>query len=130
MFHLLGMYTTTDTNNNMGVPATWRVLLTSRSLLSVAPLHCTTVPFSLTVVVIVRVEVMSATGPVAVVMWLVVFVKVATKVMSLHCGGVTPLQSTLLPMGVVSSTNWMGSLPTMNGSTIHCRANPWLTVQV
>ena len=50
----------------MGAPAIWRVLLNVRDPLSVAPLHCTTVPFSLTVVVIVRVEVMSATGPHAV----------------------------------------------------------------
>ena len=32
---------TLDTNNNMGAPAIWRVLLISRSPLSVAPLHCT-----------------------------------------------------------------------------------------
>ena len=116
---------------NMGVPATLRVLLFTIDIGSaVDPLHCTTVPFSLAVAVTVRLEVISATGPVAVVMRLVVSVKVATKVMSLHCGGVTPLQSTLLPMGVVSSTNWMGSLPMMNGSTIHSRANPCVTVQL
>ena len=116
--------------HDMGAPAIWRVLLNAADPLSVTRLHCTTVPFSLTVVVIVRVEVMSATSPFVPVMRLAAFVKVATKMMLLHWGGVTPLQSTLLPTGVVPSTNWMGSLPTMNGSTIHCRANPCVTVQL
>ena len=114
----------------MDVPAIWRVLLNAADPLSIAPLHCTTVPFSLTVVVIVRVEVMSATGPLAILMRLVAFVKVTTKAMLLHCGGVTPLQSTLLPTGVLSSTNRIGSPIDMNGSTIQSRVNPCVTVQV
>ena len=119
-----------DTNNNMGAPAIWRALLNVRDPLSVAPLHCTTVPFSLTVAVIVRVEVISATGPLVTVMRLAVFVKVAPKVMLLHCGGVIPLQSTLLPTGVLPSANRIGSAIDMNGSIIQSRTNPWLTVQV
>ena len=114
----------------MGAPAIWRVLLNVRDPLSVAPLHCTTVPFSLTVAVIVRVEVISATGPLVTVMRLAVFVKVAPKVMLLHCGGVIPLQSTLLPTGVLPSANRIGSAIDMNGSIIQSRTNPWLTVQV
>ena len=121
---------TVDTNNNMGAPAIWRVLLNAVDPLSIAPLHCTTVPLTVTVVVIVRVEVMSATGPLAILMRLVAFVKVATKVMLLHCGGVTPLQSTLLPTGVLSSTNRIGSPIDMNGSKIQSRVNPCVTVQV
>ena len=114
----------------MDVPAIWRVLLNAADPLSIAPLHCTTVPFSLTVVVIVRVEVMSATGPLVPVMGLAVFVKVAIKVMLLHWGGVTPLQSTLLPTIVLPSANRIGSPIDMNGSTIQSRVNPCVTVQV
>ena len=85
---------------------------------AVDPLHCTTVPFSLIVAVNVRVEVMSATVALITVMELAVFVRVATKSMLSHCGGETPLQSTLLPIGVESSRNRIRVLLVMYGSTI------------
>ena len=85
---------------------------------AVAPLHCTTVPFSLVVAVNVRVEVMSATVALITVMGFAVFVRVATKSMLSHCGGVTSLQSTLIPIGVESSRNRIRVLPLMYGSTI------------
>ena len=81
-------------NNNMGAPATLRVLLCIRDASAVVPLHCTMVPFSLAVVVNVRVEVISAIAS----MWLAVFVRVATKLKSSHCTAATALQSNLLPM--------------------------------
>ena len=111
----------------MVVPATVTVLLFIGKPTAVDPLHCTTVSFSLVTAVIVRVEVMSAKGPVAVVMRLAVFVKVATKEMLLHWGGATSLQSTLLPTGVLSSMN---RIRLKNGSTSQSRVNPCTTVQV
>ena len=108
----------------MDAPATLTVLLFIGKPTAVDPLHCTTVPFSLVTAVIVRVEVMSAKGP---VMRLAVFVKVATKEMLLHWGGVTSLQSTLLPTGVLSSMN---RIRLKNGSTSQSRVNPCTTVQV
>ena len=54
-------------------PVTFRVLFVVGNPLAVVPLHCTTVPFSLAVAVNVRVEVMSATVPLATVVGLVRF---------------------------------------------------------
>ena len=97
---------------------------------AVVPLHCTTVPFSLDVVLNVRVEVRSATSVLIIVMGFAVFVKVATKSMLSHCGGETSLQFTLIPTGVVSNWNRVRVLPVMYGSTIQSSWNPWLMVQV
>ena len=58
---------------NMDTPVTFRVLFVVGNPLAVVPLHCTTVPFSLAVAVNVRVEVMSATVPLATVVGLVRF---------------------------------------------------------
>ena len=111
-------------------PATVRVWFVIGFPLAIAPLHCTTVPFSLTGELSVRVEVISVTLVFITVMGLAVFVKVATKSMLSHCGGETPLQSTRLPRGVLPSTNQIRVLPEMNGSTIQSRAIPCMTVQV
>ena len=114
----------------MDVPATLKVLLFIGKPAAVDPLHCNTVPFSLVVAVNVRVEVISASMVPITSVGLAVFVKVATKVMLLHCGGETPLQFTLLPRGVLSNRNRIRVLPLRNGSTIQSRVNPCLTVQV
>ena len=68
---------------------------------AVVPLHCTTLPFSLTVAVNVRVEVMSATVSPVTVVELVRFVRVATKSKSAHSKVEIALQFKLLPMGLV-----------------------------
>ena len=115
---------------NMPAPATFKVWFLLGTSLAVIPLHCTTIPFSLVVAVNIRVEVMSATVPPVTAVGLEAFVRVATKVMLLHCGGKTPLQSTLLPMGVLPSTNRIQALPEINGSTIQSRAIACVTVQV
>ena len=78
-------------------PATLRVLFVIGTPSAVTPLHCTTVPFRLAGELIVRVEIISAMLVFITVMRFAVFVKVATKSMLSHCGGETPLQSTLLP---------------------------------
>ena len=129
MFQLLGNEKSLPSNKTCikAAPATLRMLLFIGKPTAVDPLHCTTVPFSLVTAVNVRVEVMSAKGPVAVVMRLAVFVKVATKEMLLHWGGVTSLQYTLLPTGVLSSIN---RIRLKNGSTSQSRVNPCTTVQV
>ena len=75
--------------NNIGTPATLRVLLFIGVASAVTPLHCTKVPFSLDVAVNVRVEVMSAT----LAMRLAMFVRVATKFKSSHCKVAESLQS-------------------------------------
>ena len=75
-------------------PAILRVRFAVGNSSAVVPLHCTTVPFSLFVVVKVRVEVMSATVP---PVELVRFVRVATKSKSAHCKVEIALQSKLLP---------------------------------
>ena len=113
----------------MDKPATWRVLLTIGNPTAVDPLHCTTVPFSLTAAVNVRVEVISARVVLLTTLGLAVFVRVATKLRSAHCTAATLLQSKLLPM-VSVLVNSISVLSKMNGSTIHSRRNPWLTVQV
>ena len=110
----------------MTAPATLTVLLTIW-VTAVIPLHCTTVPFSLTVAVIVRVEVISATGVFITDMELVVFVRVAIKLMLSHCE--TLLQSTLLLLVGVLFRNRI-SVPEMNGSTIQSKAIACVTVQV
>ena len=114
----------------MPAPATFKVWFLVGNPTAVVPLHCTTIPFSLAVAVNVRVEVMSAIVVLITVMGLAMFVKVATKVMLLHSGGETPLQSTLLPMDVILSTNWIRVLAEINGSTIQSRRTPCVTVQV
>ena len=106
-----------------------RELLFIGDEVAVDPLHCTTVPFRVDVAVNVRVEVMSARVVLITTVGLAVAVRVATKSMLSHCGGETPLQSTSLPMGTVLK-NRTRVLPEMNGSTIHSRANPCVTVQV
>ena len=119
-----------NTYYNMDVPATLRVLFATIMVPSaVSPLHCTTVPPSLDVVLNVRVEVISARVVLITVVELELFVKVATKLKSPHCTAATSLQFTLLPVGV-ELVNRIVSFPEMNGSTTHSRASPWLTVQV
>ena len=115
-------------NNNMTAPATLTVLL-AIWVTAVIPLHCTTVPFSLAVAMIVRVEVISATAAFTTVMELAVFVRVAIKLMLSHCGGETLLQPTLLRSVGVLFWNRI-PVPEMNGSTIQSRAIPCMTVQV
>ena len=110
-------------------PATLRVLVAIGNPSAVVPLHCTTVPFSLAVAVNVRVEVMSATVVLITTLGLAVFVRVATKLKSSHCTATTLLQFRLLSVAVVL-VNWIRALVGKNGSTIHSRRNPWLTVQV
>ena len=114
---------------NKDVPATLRVLFAVGNPSAVVPLHCTTVPFSLAVAVNVRVEVISARVVLITTLGLAVFVRVATKLKSSHCTAATLLQFRLLSVAVVL-VNWIRALVGKNGSTIHSRRNPWLTVQV
>ena len=111
------------------VPAPMSVLFVIGNPMAVAPLHCTTVAFSLVTAMNVRVEVISATLAPVTVVGLVMLVSVATKFKSVHCTVRISLQSNLLPVGVVVVKR-IGSLTRMNGSTIQSRTIPCLTVQV
>ena len=114
---------------NVALPATLRVMFVIGTPSAVVPLHCTTVPFSLSVAVNARVEVMSATVPPGTVVGLVRFVRVATKSKSVQFTVETLLQSKLLPMGLVVR-NWIRALAGRNGSTIQSKIPPCLTVHV
>ena len=114
---------------NVDVPATFTVLFVIRIPSAVVPLHCTTVPFSLSVAVNARVEVMSATVPPGTVVGLVRFVRVATKSKSVQFIDMMLLQSKLLPIGLVLR-NWIRALSDRNGSTIQSKIAPCLTVHV
>ena len=94
--------TSTEMNqNNMAAPATLTVLLFIGIASSVDPLHCTTVPFKLTVAVNVRVEVMSARVVPLTSVGLAVFVRMATKLKSSHRTAATLLQSNRLLVSVL-----------------------------
>ena len=85
----------------MNIPTTLTVLLFIGIASAVVPLHCTTVPFKLSVAGNVRVEVISARVVPLTTLGLAVFVRVATKLKSTHCTGATLLQFNLLPMDAV-----------------------------
>ena len=68
----------------MDIPATLRLLLVIGKPAAVAPLHRTTVPFSMAAAVNVRVEVMSARVVANTTVGLAIFVRVATKSKSSH----------------------------------------------
>ena len=114
---------------NVDVPATLRVMFVIGIPSAVVPLHWTTIPFSLTVAVNVRVEVMSATVPPGTVVRLVRLVREATKSKSAQFTAETLLHSNLLPMGLVLR-NWIRALSGRNGSTIQSKTAPCLTVHV
>ena len=60
---------------------------------------------------------------------LVMLVRVATKLNSAHCTAAKLLQSKLVPV-IAAVENRTGSMSLMNGSTIHSRRVPCVTVQV
>ena len=114
--------------HNLPAAMTLRVLFVIGNPTAVVPWHCTTVPFSLTVALNVRVEVMSARVVELITIVLAIFMRVATKLKSVQCTVAKLLQFTILISVVL--VNRIGSFPEMNGSTIHFRANPCVTVQV
>ena len=114
--------------HNLPAAMTLRVLFVIGNPTAVDPVHFTTVPFSLTVALNVRVEVMSARVVEPITIVLAIFMRVATKLKSVQCTVAKLLQFTILISVVL--VNRIGSFPEMNGSTIQSRRNPWLTVQV
>ena len=96
---------------------------------AVVPLHWTTVPFSLDVMLNVKVEVISARVVLITFMGLVVFMRVATKLKTEHDTVATLLQLKLLLVTAVLM-NWIRAVVGRNGSTIQSKKAPCVTVQV
>lgn len=124
-----------EVNYNMNAPEKLRVVFDMSMIpSSFDPLHCTTLSFSLVVAVNVRVEVISYSITVlpstTTVMGLVILVRVATKSKSVQLTALTSLQPTRRFSGSVVVRNLIVSLMGMNGSRIHSRAKPCVTLQL